>query len=128
MVLHADAIAEDGPAGERAGRIHGEDAHRLSRRAQVGDQPVHQGALAGAGVAGDPHDPGAARSRPDLAQDRFGLRLRIVDLPHQPRHGPDVSGDDAFGGGAHALSSSRAITIRWISLVPSPMVQSLTSR
>ena len=33
-----------------------------------------------------------------------------------------------FAEDGHRLSISRAITMRWTSLVPSPMVQSFTSR
>ena len=128
MVLHADAIAQDRPSGERARGIDGKDAHRLSPRAQERDQPIDQGALARTGIACDADDLCATGARPDLAEDSFRLGLGVVDLPHQPRGGADVPGDDAFGDGAHALSNSRAITIRWISLVPSPMVHSLTSR
>ena len=46
--LHADAVAEDRAAGERAGGIDGDDADRLAAPAQLQREPVHQRALAGA--------------------------------------------------------------------------------
>ena len=44
--LHAQPVAENGAAGERAGGIHGENAHRMTLLAQRGCQSVHQSALA----------------------------------------------------------------------------------
>ena len=53
VLLHADAIAEDGPAAERARRIDGDHADGPLGGPEPRDEPVHQGRLAGAGWAGD---------------------------------------------------------------------------
>src|SRR5919108_1129384 len=129
MVLHADAIAEDRAAGERARRIDGDDADGLSGAADVRDEAIDQRALPRAGIAGDADELRAPGLGEDRAQLRFGGGLRVVDEPHETRGGPDVTLQDAVGESTHqALSRSRAITSRWISLVPSPIVQSFTSR
>src|SRR5437899_1340899 len=116
------------PMAWPSSRIDRQDADGLPLRAQVGDEAVDQRTLSRARVSGDADDLRPSGPGPELAQDRFGFRPRVVDQPDQPRRRTDVSGEDAVGDSSHALSSSRAITTRWISLVPSPMVQSLTSR
>ena len=128
MVLHADAVAKDRSSGEGAGGIDGQDADGPSLRAEVGDEAIDQRALSRARVSSDADELRSSSPGPELAQDCFSLRLRVVDQADQPRRRADVSGEHAVGDSAHALSSSRAITSRWISLVPSPMVQSFTSR
>ena len=60
MALHADAVAEDRAAGERAGGIDGDDADRLPRLRQSAGEAVDERGLAGAGRAGDADDPRAA--------------------------------------------------------------------
>jgi hypothetical protein len=55
----------------------------------------------------------------------MGAALRSL-LPFDPKIAEVVS--DARGGAPYLFRISRAIIRRWISLVPSPMVQSFTSR
>ena len=134
MALHADAIAQDRAAGERAGGVDGDDADRFLLGAIVGRQAVHQRALAGARRAGDADAIGASGVGKKLLQELFGLGRTIFDRGHGPRKGPNVAGANLrgplFDGRRHLElpRSWRAITRRWISLVPSPMVQSFTSR
>ena len=52
MGLHTDAVAQDGPASERAGRVDGEHSHFLTVRSGLMHQSVDQGTLARAGRAG----------------------------------------------------------------------------
>src|SRR5436190_180217 len=130
MRLHADPIAEDRAAGERARGIHCDDADGLAAAAQLRDQAIDERALPRSGRSGDADDIGPAglseqppqHIRPDWRvvfdeRDRARERPRIA--------GPDRRGQRAAG---HWASNWRAITSRWISLVPSPMVRSLTSR
>jgi len=46
MTLHADPVAQDGPAGEGAGRVNGQDAHGFILLAEGLHQAVHQRTLA----------------------------------------------------------------------------------
>ena len=82
----------------------------------------------------------SATTRPTPASVRPTARMmfRCVFGLHQggifyqrgrARQRPYVAFENLFGQRAHQLlSNCRAITIRWISLVPSPMVHSFTSR
>ena len=60
VLLHADAIAQNGAAGNAAAGVHGEDGDGLALLAQLQRQRVHQRALARAGRAGDADDAGMA--------------------------------------------------------------------
>src|SRR5215471_20047878 len=53
VTLHADAIAENGPSCVRAGGIDRYDADALVLFAVVRGEAIDEGALAGAGSAGD---------------------------------------------------------------------------
>ena len=74
--------------------------------------------------------PGAAED----AADHFGsVRGFIFDQADGAGDGAGIAAQDALGqrdrrGVRHDVSSWRAMTSRWISLVPSPMVSSFTSR
>src|SRR5438309_5388396 len=129
VILHADAVAEDRASRERTGRVDRHHADGLPQAADVRDQPVYQRALSRAGIAGDSDELGTAGAGEQGAQLRLGGGLDIVDEAHQTRGGPDIALQHAVRERAHqALSKSRAITSRWISLVPSPIVHSFTSR
>ena len=137
MCLHADAIAQNRAAGDAAGGIDGEDAHRFSFAANGARQRIHQSALSCSGWSGNPGDNRAcpacgASSR----EQRRGFRP--CDSRWQWRRGParachlhDTRGNlerSRTPVRHQSFSNCRAITRRWISLVPSPMVQSFTSR
>ena len=93
------------------------------------DEAVDERALARAGVPGDADELRAPRAGEERAQLRLRGGLSVVDEAHEARGRADVALQHAVGERAHqALSRSRAITSRWISLVPSPIVQSFTSR
>ena len=69
QLQHADPVAEDGAAGERAGRIDGDDADGASGEAQPLRQRPHHRRLAGPGDAGQADDVGAPRGPVDLCQE-----------------------------------------------------------
>jgi hypothetical protein len=78
--LHADAVAEHGTAGERAGGVDRHHADSLAGAAQRADQAIHQGRLAGPRRSGDPDHPhlGAVAVQP-----AGGVRLAVLDQRHQ---------------------------------------------
>ncbi len=137
MALHADAITQQGAAGERAGGIDGEDGDAVPALAAEPGEAVHQRALAGAGRAGDAHHPRLARPGVD-PPDQLALGLaatfekgdRPPQRPRLPRQDARHQLVERVGAGPHHFpcSNCRAMTSRWISLVPSPMVQILASR
>ena len=83
VALHADAIAEDGAAGERRRRIDGDDADALASFAVVVDERVDDGRLARAGVAGDAEDVGAPGVRIEPLHHLDRARPRVVEIAHQ---------------------------------------------
>ena len=135
--LHAHAIAEDRAAGERARGIDRNDPDAQAARAQLRDQPIDQRTLARARRAGDADEvraPGARKNPPDQLRPCSGL---VFDQTDGAGDRAWVALQDALGerrtcrcggGLGHCPSSWRAMTSRWISLVPSPMVSSFTSR
>ena len=69
MLLHADAVAQNGAAGEGAGGVHGDNADGLALLAGVRRQPVSEGALAGARRPGDADAVGAPKRGGDALHD-----------------------------------------------------------
>ena len=129
VLLHAHAIAEQRPTRERAGRIDREDPDAPPASAPLPGQAVDQGALAGAGRPGETDEARVTRVRVQGRDEREGQGGLVLDVRDGARHRPHVAGTHASRevGGVHA-SSCRAMTRRCTSLVPSPMVRSLTSR
>jgi hypothetical protein len=85
---HPDAVTEDGPAGERRGRVHGDDADApvWLAAAQLEDHGVHEGGLAAAGRAGDAEHE-AWPLPPLLGQGAVQLGQpvrRLLQQRHQP--------------------------------------------
>ncbi len=96
VVLHADAVAEDGAAGVRAGGIDGDDADGLILLAIVLGQLVDQRALASAGRAGESEDAGVA-----------GLRKRGFEQIG-PAGGAVLDGGDGAGEGER-IAGAKAV-------------------
>ena len=135
--LHPQPVAQHGAAGEGAGRIDRDDADRLdlARRNSAASRstsvlfpapggpvtPMRWARPVCAKIAA--HQVAAlGRSRPQSARWRAqsrGDRRPAPGRARRRRHGRLQR---------HRASSCRAITRRWISLVPSPIVVSLTSR
>jgi len=90
--LHADAVAEDGPAGEWRVGVGGEDGDRLFLLSKQGDDCVDERGLPSAGRAREARDPRRAR---DLAQGVLELtqgRIATFDQADRTRQGADVPG------------------------------------
>jgi len=85
VTLHADAVAQDGAAAERARRVDGDDSDAAVGATQMRRQPVDQGRLAGPGRAGDPDHVCAARMRKDAAHDLRDRGRPSLDEGHQAR-------------------------------------------
>src|SRR5262249_55007058 len=153
--LHAQAIAKPGAAAERARRIDGNhpdealfftdpgfshgfgsirtlSASRALRslRSKSCDKPIHERALARARRAGNADQVRAAGAAEDRSHEIGALRILVLDQRDGPGDRGRTPGQHPLGQRrGHARDSSwRAMTSRWISLVPSPIVVSLTSR
>jgi hypothetical protein len=128
--LHPDAIAENRPTRERTRRIDGNHANGAIRRTNLCGQLVDERALTGARRTGDADNVGAAGTGIE-APDEIGAERRFVlDERDGARDRAGIAREHAIGQRrvGHWLRSCLAITSRWISLVPSPIVSSLTSR
>ena len=91
-------------------------------------QPVDERALAGAGRTGHADQEGAPGVREQRPDQIGGARIVVFDEGDGPRDRARLPGQHAVGERGRHESSCRAMTSRWISLVPSPMVVSFTSR
>jgi len=128
-------VALGGDAAHRGDPAILDPVHRdpLVARAVLARQPRHQRALAGARRPGDAKRPRASGLRVQGRQQRRRAGAFVLDDRQRAREGARVGGSDAVGQRSRLsqktqASSWRAITSRWISLVPSPMVVSFTSR
>src|SRR5258708_8764787 len=132
-VAHPDAVAEDRAAGERARRVDRDDGDAVVALAVLGREARDERALAATGRTGDADDAGLARQRVQLAQHVRAAGLVVLDDREQARDAALITGARAReqrlrGGDQDAATRSRAMTMRWISLVPSPISISLRSR
>ena len=127
---HAHPVAEQRAARERARRVHGDHGHALAARAILLRELRDERALARAGRAGDADDIRAPRTAEDRTYQIGARAILVFNQGNRPGDRPGVAREHALGesGGHGRKSNCRAITRRWISLVPSPMVVSLTSR
>ncbi len=135
MPLHADAVAQDRSAGKGARRIDRDHAHALAARAIMGNERIDHRGLAGAGIAGHAEHEGAPGRGIERAQDVVGAGTLIVELAHDLCAGAHVAVAHALGeregAFAHAVArsmSSREMTRRCTSFVPSPISHNLQSR
>ena len=104
VALHADAVAEQRPAGERRGRVDGQHAHGAATAAQLGRQGVGQGGLADARRARDADHPGMTGVREDPGDDApQHLRCPVLDAGQRPGQGPALAGEHALDQLLHAV-------------------------
>src|SRR4029078_1500922 len=93
-------------------------------------EAIDERALAVARRTVDPNQVRASRLRKYGGDEAGGRGVLVLDERNRAGHGSRISGEhprrEAVGS-VHA-SRCRAMTSRWISLVPSPMVVSFTSR
>ena len=90
VLLHADAIAQNGAAGGATARVHGEDGDGLSLLAQFQREGVHQRALSRSRRAGDTYDASMAASCLQLPQCLQSLVIAILDPGGQTRQGTRI--------------------------------------
>ncbi len=149
MPLHSNPIAQDGAAGIRACRINRDHAHLFLFLAVIARQPVDQRALPRPGRASNSREIRLACVREKQPKQRLRFWLMVFNRRDRARNRAHVAGAhllrpffnrqshtfpvEPSGKAGASLSyffprSCRAITNFWISLVPSPMVQSFTSR
>src|SRR4029077_11201033 len=95
-------------------------------RSNGGHEPIDQRALAGSGRAGDANQVGAPGLAEDRADESATRGIFVLDERNRACHRPRIARQNAFGE-RHRDKSCRAMTRRWISLVPSPIVVSFTS-
>src|ERR1700748_266085 len=137
MALHAHAVAENRAAGEWARWVDRYDADGLIFAAIMAGQAIYERALARARRAGDTDQIRIARVREHLAEDFFRFGRAIFNRGDGTRNRADVARPHllcpVFDGNGHLAEDNsrtsgnyflpriwRAITRRWILLVPSP--------
>ena len=92
MPRHPDAVAENRTAGKWAAWVHSDHAYSLLAVTDHLDQRVGQGALAGAGRAGEPNEVGTAGVGLDFCHQLGRLRVTIFRQADGPRQRPDIAG------------------------------------
>ena len=105
MRLHADAVTQNGPAAERAGGIDGDDADGLASIAIGARDLIGQGALAGAGRAGQAEQERVPAVGKERLQQCGRFRRVVFDGGDGPRQGTNVTV-------AYALGKFRDVVIR----------------
>jgi hypothetical protein len=94
QVVHADAVAENGSARIRAGRINGHDTDRLLQFAVLTRQVVDQRALARPGSAGESDDARPAAVGKQGLEQQHRFRRAVFDGGNGPRQTAHVAGAD----------------------------------
>src|ERR1700756_544813 len=135
MPLHAHAIAKNCAAGEWARRVHCNDADRFLLAAIMPGHTIDERALSRPRGAGDTDQIGVASIRKNLAQNFFRLVRAILNRGDSTRNRAHVASahllSPVFDGNGHSAEDNsrtsgnyflpriwRAMTRRWISLVP----------
>lgn len=132
---HSDAVAEDGAAAERARWIDRDDRDPGRSLAVQTGESIHERRLAATRRARDPDRLRVTGLRVELAHRLGGAGLVVLHDRNETRDRSLVarsrtSEQIAGRGRGHQSTrrSWRAITIRWTSLVPSPISMRRTSR
>src|SRR5690606_19794725 len=127
VVLHADAVAEDGTARERRRRVDGQDRDPLAARPELAEQRGGQGGLAGAWRAGDADGVGGTAAGVGEGAGGTGVLTAPLDHGEQARHRPAVAArrgvHELLGipsGSGHGPSSYR---LTELSMKVSPMLR-----
>src|SRR6266550_2916130 len=114
-LAHPDAVAEDRATAEGTRRIDRDDGNVRRALAERGRETVHERRLPAAWRAGDADDLRSAGLRIKRSHRAGCPGLVVLDDGQQSRDGVLVA-------------SARAMTMRWTSLVPSPISIRRTSR
>src|SRR5690606_18397860 len=121
VLLHPDAIPQDRAAAEGAGGVHRQHPDLLAGHAEVGNQAIGEGGLAGPRRPGDPDHVGPAGLRKEGLQLGDGARPAIIDVTHEPRGGPDVTTEHPLGNRRTQPSvSSSGDPITWTASSETP--------
>ena len=91
VCLHPDTVAQDGSAGNGAGRIHGHDRDRTAGAAKLRDKRGHERALARPRRPGDADQLRAAGNRVEAAQGGFRYWGSVLDGGQQTRQCSSVT-------------------------------------
>jgi hypothetical protein len=84
VLLHANAVAQDGTAGKRAGGIDSDNAHCHAQLPHQGRQFVRHRTLAGSGRTGDANAIRLAQLRIEPLHDGRHIRTILLDPRDQP--------------------------------------------
>ncbi|MNY03241.1 hypothetical protein D3C86_1358530 [compost metagenome] len=114
VALHADAIAEDGPAREGAGRIDRDDPDLEPVPSDGSDQEVGQRALAGPGRPGDAHEEGVAGRGVQLGEGLLGLGRLVLDEGDEAGRGAAIARFHAADVVGSSCGHGRPFVKRWL--------------
>src|SRR5712692_1237672 len=149
MPLHSNPIAQNGAPGVRARGINCDHAHLFLLFAVIACQTVNECALPRPWRSGNSREIRLTRVRKEQPKQRLRFGLMVFDRRDCARDRAHIAGAHLLrpflSGESHTFPVEpsakagaspyyflpriyRAITNFWISLVPSPMVQSFTSR
>jgi hypothetical protein len=118
--LETHAIAEERATGEWAGGIHRQHPHALPARAQLAHQPRRERALADARRSGDADAHRAALQTRHAVDQLIATRAIVLDDADRARQRARIMlGNCCDQPIDRQLSRLRAMTMRWISVVPS---------
>src|SRR4029079_19748577 len=125
-VAHPDAVTEDRSAGERARRVDRDDRDAFEDLPVLGREPRDERALPAAGRPGHADDACLAGLWVERPEDVGAARFVVLDDREEPRDAARVAAarpgeQRSCRRDQDAATRSRAMTIRWISLVPSPI-------
>src|SRR5688572_15823686 len=133
-LAHADAVAKDRAAAERRRRVDRDDRDAVGRCAVCPRETIDQRALAAAGRAGDADDLRVTGQRIQRPHGLGGTSLVVLDDGEQTRDRTFVAAprtlEQVGRGDGHEACRARsfAMTMRWTSLVPSPISMRRASR
>jgi len=124
QVPHADAVAQDGPSGEGAGGVYGQDANGPGQvlavaPAEMERQGVDQRALAAAGRAGHANDVRLARVGMEGGQQSLGFGAIVLDEADAAGDGPPLASEHSLdevtdgGMGRWLTKRSHGYSPRW---------------
>jgi hypothetical protein len=103
VLLHSDAIAENGPSAEGTGGIDRDDTDACAFGAQRRDQSVGERALTCPGISRDPDQPRTSGVAVDTPQKVTITVQPIVDRTATSRHRADVSIQESGHEVAHVV-------------------------
>jgi hypothetical protein len=101
MLLHADAVAQDGAAGDAAAGIDGDDADGVSAATENAGERVYESTLSCPGRTRDPGNAGVSGGQ--FAKDLGGARIAVFDKRRGAGKGTGVALPDLASEIGHQL-------------------------